>query len=263
MRPIDGRAHGAAERQEIDRVTSVGPDGLVIPDPALDAEIRAGIASVEALLRAQGPRGLLAPIVDGRTLPQRPISATREGVARAIPLLVGYNRDEEKLYAPPTRPALDDAKLEKLVQAQLPRNAASRAADVIAVYRKSRQDHGLPHSLHDIADAIGTASRFRIPATRLCEAQQAHQPRTFLYQFDWESPARRGALGACHGLEIPFVFGTIGASGDTRFTGEGPEADHLSHQMMDAWLAFARSGEPRRTRSRRGSSTCSTSSPMA
>jgi geranylgeranyl pyrophosphate synthase len=32
-------------------VTSVGPTGLVLPDPALEAEIRAGIRSVEALLR--------------------------------------------------------------------------------------------------------------------------------------------------------------------------------------------------------------------
>ena len=89
-----------------------------------------------------------------------------------------------------------------------------------------------------------TASRFRIPATRLCEAQLAHQPRTFLYQFDWESPARRGALGACHGLEIPFVWGTVGTTGNDRFTGVGPEADQLARQMMDAWLGFAKHGEP-------------------
>jgi len=34
-----------------DRVTSVGPYGVVIPDPVLESEIKAGIASVEALLR--------------------------------------------------------------------------------------------------------------------------------------------------------------------------------------------------------------------
>jgi para-nitrobenzyl esterase len=200
--------------------------------------------SVEALLRAQGPRGPLSPIVDGRSLPQRPISAVREGMARAIPLMVGTNRDEQKLYVATQRPAIDDGELARQLREYLPRNAAGRAADVIAVYRASRTARGLPSTQHDIADAVATASRFRIPALRLCEAQQVHQPRTFLYQFDWESPARRGALGACHGLEIPFVWGTIGATGDTRFTGSGPEADHLSRQMMDAWLAFAKSGDP-------------------
>jgi para-nitrobenzyl esterase len=202
-----------------------------------------GVA-VDALLRAQGPRGPLSPVVDGRNLPQRPISAVREGVARDIPLLVGTNRDEQKLYVSVPRTVIDDAELERQVREQLPRGAAARAGEVIAVYRKSRAARGLPSANHDVADAMVTASRFRIPATRLCEAQAAHQPRTFLYQFDWESPARRGELGACHGLEVPFVWGTVGKNGNPRFTGTGPDADHLSRQMMDAWIAFAKTGDP-------------------
>jgi len=200
--------------------------------------------SVEALLRAQGPRGPLSPVVDGSNLPQRPISAMREGIAREIPLLVGTNRDEYKLYVNVPRVPIDDAELERQVREQLPRTAAQRAPEVIAAYRKSREARALPSSNHDIADAVVTASRFRIPATRLCEAQVAHQPRTFLYQFEWESPARRGELGACHGLEVPFVWGTVGKNGNPRFTGVGEEADQLSRQMMDAWLAFAKTGDP-------------------
>ncbi len=200
--------------------------------------------SVEALLRAQGPRGPLSPVIEGRSLPERPLSAVRAGMARHIPLMVGTNRDEYKLYVPAQRPDIDDNELLRLVREQLPKEAADRAASVISVYRESRAARGLPHSHHDIADALTTASRFRIPATRLCEAQAAHQPRTFLYQFDWESPARRGALGACHGLEVPFVFGTVGTTGNDRFTGVGPDADQLSRHMMDAWLAFAKHGEP-------------------
>jgi para-nitrobenzyl esterase len=201
-------------------------------------------ATVEALLRAQGPRGPLSPVVDGRNLPQRPISAVREGVAREIPLLVGTNRDEHKLYVSVPRAAIDDAQLERQVREQLPRSAAERAQDVITAYRQSRAARGLPCSNHDIADAVITASRFRIPATRLCEAQVIQQPKTFLYQFDWESPARRGELGACHGLEVPFVWGMVGKNGNAAFSGAGAEAEELSEQMMDAWLAFARTGDP-------------------
>ena len=29
-----------------------------------------------------------------------------------------------------------------------------------------------------------------------------------------------------------------------RFAGTGPEAERLSQRMMDAWIAFARSGDP-------------------
>jgi para-nitrobenzyl esterase len=52
-----------------------------------------------------------------------------------------------------------------------------------------------------------------------------------------------GALGACHALELPFVFGTLDGPGIDRFAGSGPEVETLSGQMMDAWLTFARTGE--------------------
>jgi para-nitrobenzyl esterase len=76
----------------------------------------------------------------------------------------------------------------------------------------------------------------------LAEAQAEHQPDTYHYMFDWESPVRR--LGACHALELPFVFGTLQAPGNERFAGSGPDAERLSQQMMDAWVAFARTGDP-------------------
>jgi para-nitrobenzyl esterase len=66
----------------------------------------------------------------------------------------------------------------------------------------------------------------------------------FVYLFTWESPARRGAFGACHALEMPFVFGTLWAPTQDRFAGSGPEAETLSRQMMDSWIAFARTGNP-------------------
>ncbi len=49
-----------------------------------------------------------------------------------------------------------------------------------------------------------------------------------------------GRFGSCHALELGFVFGTHVAP----FFGEGPAADALSGQMMDAWLAFAKTGAP-------------------
>jgi para-nitrobenzyl esterase len=130
------------------------------------------------------------------------------------------------------------------VRGLLPPTAAERAGELIATYRESRALRKLPCQNSDIADAVATASRFRIPATRLCEAQVAHQPKTFLYQFDWESPARGGQLGACHGLEVPFVWGMIGKNSTTNFSGTGEEANDLAEQMMDAWIAFAKSGDP-------------------
>ena len=216
-------------------------DRLGIPDADPEALRTVAVAD---LLKAQGPRGPLSPVVDGDSLPTNPLIAVREGAAADVALMVGTARDEQKLYVPADRAPIDDTELERQARGYLPRRAAQRAGEVIAIYRNSRTARALPWSNHDIADAIATASRFRFPAIQLAEAQATHRAGTYVYQVDWESPARRGTLGACHGIEIPFVFGTVGATGDDRMTGTGPDADALSKQMMDSWIAFARTGEP-------------------
>lgn len=213
--------------------------GVPDADPARLREV-----PVPDLLQAQGARGALSPVVDGDSLPTRPLAAIRDGFAADIPLMIGTARDEQKLYVAGDRPPLDDAALVAQVAASLPRAAVDRAAEVVEVYRSSRTARGLGATNHDVADAVATASRFRMPALRMAEAHRAHQPGTFVYQFDWESPARGGTLGACHGIEIPFVFGSIGRTGDDRMSGSGPDADRLSGHLMDAWIAFARDGDP-------------------
>jgi para-nitrobenzyl esterase len=78
----------------------------------------------------------------------------------------------------------------------------------------------------------------------------AERPRhdggaTYLYLFTWATPAFGGMLGACHALEIPFVFNALDAPGAAMFTGEvTDEARALALAMHDAWAAFARTGDP-------------------
>ncbi len=199
--------------------------------------------AVSDLLAAQGSRGALSPVVDGATLPEHPGVAIADGVARDVALMVGHTRDEQNLYVAADRAPIDDDTLREQVRRILPRRSADRADEVVEVYRASRAERGLRVGNHDIVDALGTASRFRMPALRLAESQGAHRA-TFVYQFDWESPARRGAMGARHGLEIPFVFGAIDGADAARTIGEGPAVRLLSAQMMDAWIAFVRTGDP-------------------
>ena len=91
--------------------------------------------------------------------------------------------------------------------------------------------------------AFETDRVFRVPAVRLADAQSAHAP-VYGYEFAWPSPARRGALGACHAVELPFVFGTLDAPGMAAFSGSGPDAERLSEVVIDTWAAFARRGDP-------------------
>jgi para-nitrobenzyl esterase len=84
-----------------------------------------------------------------------------------------------------------------------------------------------------------------MPAVRLAEAAAGQGSTVHKYLFAHRSPALGGALGACHALELPFVFGTVDAPALRAFVGEGEAVRALSEAMQDAWLAFAREGRPR------------------
>lgn len=62
-----------------------------------------------------------------------------------------------------------------------------------------------------------------------------------MYEFAWRSPQFNGLLGACHALEIPFVFDTLGQGTD--LLGTNPP-QQLTDAMHAAWIAFATSGDP-------------------
>jgi para-nitrobenzyl esterase len=171
----------------------------------------------------------------------------RDGAARDVALLVGANRDEIKLFRMGMAAAneLDPAGLAKRVRGGLRATGAdeSHAERLIETYRKAREGRASTDP-GELLDALDSDRTFRVPAIRLAEAHASRQPRTYKYFFTWSSPARRGTLGACHALELPFVFGTLDAPTMDRFAGTGPDAERLSGRMMDAWIAFARSGEP-------------------
>jgi len=77
---------------------------------------------------------------------------------------------------------------------------------------------------------------------RLLEAQSQFQPNTYNYMFTWPSTGLDGILGACHSLEIPFVFGTLNSPTLEEFVKGAPK--DLSEKMMDAWINFAKTGNP-------------------
>ena len=205
----------------------------------------------DAILQAQLAVGAIgtglsfAPIVDGKTVPVQPLAAVRHGAAKDVALVIGSNRDEAKLFnAVAPREPIDEGKLIERVARLLPKKTAARASDLVSAYRSSREARQLPATNLDLYDAIQGDEMFRIASIRLAEAQRAHQPRTFMYLFTYESPARRGSLGACHALELAFVFGTLDAPTQDKFAGTGPVVEKLSENMMDAWLKFTQRGDP-------------------
>jgi para-nitrobenzyl esterase len=206
----------------------------------------------EKILQAQsaiaarlGPDVRFGPVVDPATLPSIPAKAIADGAAKDVDIVIGTNRDEVKLFTAATRrEPIDDAALLRDVRAALPKAAEGEAKDLIDVYRASRKVRQLPDDNLDILDAIGSDVRFRVGSVRWAANQRAVGGKAWLYLFTHASPARRGALGSCHALEMPFMFGTLNAPTQDKFAGTGPDVERLSREMMDSWLHFARSGDP-------------------
>src|SRR5205823_237341 len=89
--------------------------------------------------------------------------------------------------------------------------------------------------------AIVTDRYFRLPALAVAAARAGGPAPTFGYEFSWRTPV--GGLGACHALEIPFVFDTLSHPGAQAMTGPGAP-QQLADQMHAAWIAFAATGDP-------------------
>ncbi len=195
------------------------------------------------------PQGLpLEPVVDGVVLPRLPLDAISAGSAKDVPILIGTNLDEVKLFRFLDRESkkLDEAALLARCEVAIPghNGEVSHGRRAIEVYRRARAARGEPTTPPELWFAIETDRTMRYPAMRLAEVQSQHQARTFAYLFTWTSPFAGGSLGSCHALDLPFVFGTLTHPLLRGFTGRGPEAMALAERMQDSWIAFARTGDP-------------------
>ena len=89
-----------------------------------------------------------------------------------------------------------------------------------------------------------TEEFYRIPALEIASAHPGTCVYgTYVYQSAWRSPAFGGTLGACHALELPFVFDNLDAPGYEVLLGAAPPRG-LAESMRRAWSAFAATGDP-------------------
>ena len=194
---------------------SLSAEAATAPDPARWGEIAANGMVFE-------------PVVDGEVLPQLPIEAVAGGASADVAIMVGSNRDEHRLFLVPA--GTDRVATKPMLAAVA---TAYRLPDgALDAYRAGAPDAS-PGML--LAEVMSDWF-FRIPAVRLAEAHGAH-----VYEFDWASSLLDGRLGACHALELGFVFDTLPtARGLT-----GPDApQELADAMHWAWIAFATDGDP-------------------
>lgn len=179
-----------------------------------------------------------SPVVDGDTLPVTPWQALAAGAARDIELLVGHTRDEQRLLTA----------LEGLLGQVTPEQAAA-ALQIFAPDGDGarRYRDGFPAAGPDeLYELVHSDWLFRMPSLHLAQAQTAGGGRAHVYELTWSAPGMGGAFGACHGLDVPLVFGNLDRGQPALLIGESPspEAEALSAHMRAAWTAFATHGDP-------------------
>ena len=97
------------------------------------------------------------------------------------------------------------------------------------------------------ANAHVAAQVFEAPTVKWAQGARSAGKAAFVYSFDW-APAN-SPFGACHCIELPFVFGTTRAFSSAPMLGSTPSGmlDKLSIQVRSAWLAFIQWGDPNHT----------------
>ncbi|MFF8446869.1 carboxylesterase/lipase family protein [Streptomyces leeuwenhoekii] len=214
-----------------DGLAAVPPERLIAADQALSREI-AQAADPGQWGESAGGGTTVLPVVDGTTLPERPVDALADGAGRDIDLLTGTTSDEFRLFLVPLgiAPRITDEVLHGFLA-----GLGLQPAEARSVYAAARPGA----TPGDLLSAAMTDHAYRIPALRVAEARAAHGADTFVYEFARPSPALDGALGACHMAEIGFVFGNLADP----LTGPDAPRD-LSDTLREAWTTFARTGRP-------------------
>ena len=201
--------------------------------------------AVTAALHEYGQWGPVAltvtpfsPVVDGDVLPRSPWRALLSGAARDIDLLVGHNKDEYRLFIETGGKSgkITDADTEQVLRAFAPAPFGAEA------YRKAYPGID-PERLYEI---VFSDWLFRMPSLHLAQSHAASGGRTFLYELTYPAPAAPEALGACHALDVPLVWGGKPDGIGLFMTGPEPPAEfaRLGGLMRSEWLAFAGHGDP-------------------
>jgi para-nitrobenzyl esterase len=172
-------------------------------------------------------------------LPADPFDPTAPELSGSVPLLIGTVETEVTFFPGQPLEPMDDATFHGRVK-QLLRTASDADVDrVIGAYRAGRRDRANT----DLYLIMASDATFRqgvlLEAQRKAEQTQA---RVFQYYFTWRSPVRDGKLRTFHTLEIPFVFDNVDEC--KSMTGSGADRYALAEKISNAWVAFARTGNP-------------------
>lgn len=200
---------------------------------------------VDGTLRPD-PRQLFYPVVDGHVIPRPPIESFQFGEQAAVPLVIGNNADEGTLCYPVTytrtriRDALYPSPVREAGKMAYGEDGAAALADMYdPTWRERGEDEvdGSPADCDFFTDRVFGQKVYWLASHHRLKGQP-----TYVYVFAAAPPREGQTVGAFHGAEVPYAFGS------RPWLCGGPEDKRLAKAMPDYWSAFARSGDPNCTR---------------
>jgi para-nitrobenzyl esterase len=175
------------------------------------------------------------PVVDGKTLPNHPFDPGAPALSADIPMIIGSTLNEFVT-------ALNHPEFEALTEADLQKRVSEiygdKAMSVIGAFRE-RTPRAKPFDIWSRIAAAGVRGS-AIEQAKL-KAAQGRAP-AYLYWFTWQTPILSGRPRAFHCAEIAFVFDNTDRC--ETMTGGGAEPRALAAKMCDAWIQFAKTGNP-------------------
>ena len=233
-----GRAAAPPEMAQECAETFLGELGERVPERLVELPVErlleAQSRTVLALLARYGVSGGFQPWLDDDLLPQQPVAAALAGRTADVALLAGWNAQEMALWRvlDPELAGLDEPGLFR----RQPWGPLGR--ELITLRRAAAPQL----SATAVWESVTTDVEFGWPTQSFAAASSHAGRSTRVYRFDW--PSRVPGLGACHFLEVPFVFGTLDGPGVDAVVGRTAETEALSAAVRRAWTSFARSGTP-------------------
>jgi len=204
-----------------------------LPLNVLYGAARAAAAKIGGNTRATGGYGY-RPTVDGKVIPAHPFDPAAPSVSSHVPMLIGTNLNE--FISGVDQPDCDSLTDEGLLK-QLNAKYAGKG-QAIADSLRREYPWAKPFDILSIA-----SDRLREPsATQARRKAALNAAPAYVYLFGWQTPMLDGRPRAFHSCEISFVFNNTDLC--VNYSGGRPEALALSRKVSQAWVNFARTGNP-------------------
>jgi len=196
---------------------------------------RANTPGAPGDLRTASTRLSFSPVADGRDIPEPPFGPNAPRMSADVPMIIGTTLNEFTTgINHPEYELMTEAELAGRVEALRP----GRGASIVAAFRR-RAPRAKPF---DIWSRVATAPVRQSAVDQAAAKAALKAAPAYLYWFNWQTPVLDGRPRAFHCSEIPFVFCNTDLC--DHMTGGGEKARALSGRMADAWIRFARSGDP-------------------